>query len=96
MADQRNTSLDNVLFDVKLRPLLVNAGKGDYGGTLFKNGGLTTVPKYRAVVDLDRENVLCVVSKDYALVSNERYRTWQRFWPSLRCGGRQGYGGLSR
>lgn len=72
MADQRNTSLKDVLFDVELRPLLVNAGRGDDGRTLFQNGHLTTVPKYRAVVDLDRENVLCVVSKDYELVSNER------------------------
>lgn len=36
MVDQRNTGLDKVLFDVELRPLKVNAGKGTTGGTLFR------------------------------------------------------------
>lgn len=71
MESLRNTSLANVLFNVELRPLMVNAGKSGDSSTLFESGNLIVVPKYHAVVDIDRENVLCVVSKDYELVTNE-------------------------
>jgi hypothetical protein len=67
MADARVTGLADVLFDVELRPLMVNTGKA-----LFENACLRKVPNYLAVIDVDRENVLCVVSKEYELVKNER------------------------
>ncbi len=72
MDSPRKTSLADVLFDVELCPLLVNAGKTDGSPALFDGGNLMRVPKYQAVVDIDRENVLCVVSNEYELVTNKR------------------------
>ena len=76
MSKQRNTDLNNVLFDVELRPLRVEVDK--VVETLFDGAPQTVekkfvaVPNYNAVVDLDRGNVLCVVSRNYQLVPNSR------------------------
>jgi len=72
MDSSRNTNLVDVLFDVELRPLMVNAGKSGDSPTPSDDGNLKTVPKYRAVVDVDRATVLCVVSNNYELVTNQR------------------------
>lgn len=76
MSSPRNTSLTDVLFDVELRPLRVELNKTADTAALFDGAPqakhYVAVPNYRAVVDLGRENVLCVVSPNYQLVANAR------------------------
>lgn len=60
-----------MLFDVQLRPVLVDVGNGtSQQPTLFEQ--LSEIPRYKAVVDTERGSVLCVVTNNYHLVTNER------------------------
>lgn len=71
MSDRRKTDLREVLFDVQLRPVLVDVSNGtrEQGG-LFEQ--LSEIPRYKAIVDTERGTVLCIVTNNYQLVTNKQ------------------------
>ena len=66
--------LDCAFFKVEERPVFINK---------FFNG-FHSIPDYKAIVDLDNETALSVVSKDYRLITNEEaYRIAGLLIPKL-------------
>jgi len=84
MSSQRNTNLSDVLFKVEQRPVFIQKSlKSPTSGRqamLFPDESSETektppqyakIDKLQAVVDIEKNHVFSVVSRDYRLISNE-------------------------
>ena len=72
--DLKEVNLKEAFFKVEERPIYVNK---------FFNG-FHSIPDYKAIVDVDNENALSVVSKDYRLItSEEAYQIAELLIPKL-------------
>lgn len=76
MENIRKTDLSEVIFKVEQRPIFIQDGKNaeQVSGRqpqLFQPQGLSKIPRFEAVVDVDRNYVFSVVGNGYKLITNE-------------------------
>ena len=71
MASERITDLKTVLFEVERRPIYLRDVKKDSFGDETGDPAYHREPHFEAIVDVERNFTLAVVSEDYRLVKND-------------------------
>lgn len=71
MAGEQVTDLDAVLFPVEKRQIYLRDVKNDLFGNEEEQDEYQAVPRFEAIVDIDRNYTFAVVSERYRLVKNE-------------------------